>query len=122
VTVSHSAPCGNTTSTQMSLPQSQKRVKIEACAHGCDLAECAPGHCPCHGETDCESDAESELCSACRSVYTRRFADACAQWPLTKDCEECSGTGSMPDGELCDECSCGACGGEKAECNGCSAP
>ncbi|KAG5186336.1 hypothetical protein JKP88DRAFT_272623 [Tribonema minus] len=39
----------------------------------------------------------------------------------TRDCEECMGKGEHKNGELCGNCVCGSCTGEKHHCNGCDA-
>jgi DnaJ-class molecular chaperone len=40
-------------------------------------------------------------------------------YPKTYDCDVCDGSGITTHDELCDSCSCGACGGEKYFCGGC---
>ncbi|KAG5188612.1 hypothetical protein JKP88DRAFT_275819 [Tribonema minus] len=36
------------------------------------------------------------------------------------ECETCAGAGELRNGNLCDDCVCGACGQEKHYCGGCT--
>ena len=77
-----------------------KRVKTLAERHKADLAR------------------RQKLLSSKTKLSSKEIKKLQNTFPQTQHCEDCNGKGMIND-NLCDRCMCGACGGPKADCEGC---